>query len=67
VECSSPTSERSARCHLSELDLTRQRLVTLPREEMREAVLRGVEAPGQKREGCRSVISRCCFECLQIK
>jgi hypothetical protein len=26
----------------------------------------GVEAPGQKREDCRSVISRC-FECLQIK
>src|SRR6266478_3086554 len=28
VECSSPNSQRSARCHLSEMDLTRQRLVT---------------------------------------
>ena len=27
----------------------------------------GSEAPCQKREDCRSVISRCCFECLQIK
>jgi len=49
-----------------EMDLTRQRLVTFLRGEMCAAVLQGVEAPGQKREDCRSVISRC-FECLQIK
>jgi hypothetical protein len=34
VECSSPDSQRIAGCHLSEMDLTRQRLVTFPREEM---------------------------------
>ncbi len=67
MECSRPNSPRSARCHLSEVDLTRQRLVTLLREGMCAAVLQGVEAPGQEREDCRSVISRCCFECLQIK
>jgi hypothetical protein len=67
MECSSPNSQRSARCHLSEMDLTRQRLVTFLRVEMCAAVLQGVEAPGQKREDRRSVISRCCFECLQIK
>jgi hypothetical protein len=47
-------------------DLTRQRLVTFLREEMCAAVLQGMEAQGQKREDCRSVIGRC-FECLQIK
>ena len=41
---SSPNSQRSARCHLSEIDLTRQRLVTFLREEMCAAVLQGVEA-----------------------
>ena len=30
MECLSPNSQRSARCHLSEMDLTRQRLVTFP-------------------------------------
>jgi hypothetical protein len=50
VGCSSPNSQRSARCHLSEMDLTRQRLVTFPREEMRAVVLQGREAPGQKRK-----------------
>ena len=44
MECSSPNSQRSARCHLSEMDLTRQRLVTLLRGEMCAAVLQGVEA-----------------------
>jgi hypothetical protein len=39
VECSSPNSQRSARCHLSEMDLTRQRLVTFLRGEMCAAVL----------------------------
>ena len=48
-------------------DLTRQRLVTLLREEMCAAVLQGVEAAGQKREDWRSVVSQCCFEYLQIK
>ena len=67
MECSSSNSQRSAKCHLSEMELTRQRLVTFLRGEMCAAVLHGVEAPGQKREDCRSVISRCCFECLQIK
>jgi hypothetical protein len=56
VECSSPNSQRSARCHLSEMDLTRQRLVTFLREEMCAAVLQGVEAPDQKRKDWRSVI-----------
>src|SRR5882757_685595 len=67
AECSSPNSQRSARCHLSEMDLTRQRLVTFLREGMRAAVLQGVEAPGQKREDWRSVVSQRCFEYLQIK
>ena len=67
MECSRPSSQRSARCHLSEMDLTRQSLVTFLRGEVRAAVLQGVEVPGQKREDCRSVIDRCCFECLQIK
>ncbi len=53
--CSSPNSQRSARCHLSEMDLTRQRLVTFLREEMCVAVLQGVEAPGQKREDWQSL------------
>ncbi len=48
-------------------DLTRQRLVTFLREGMRAAVLQGVEAPGQKREDWRSVVSQWCFEYLQIK
>src|ERR1700690_2994967 len=47
VGCSSPNSQRSARCHLSEMDLTRQRLVTFLREEMCAAVLQGVKAPSQ--------------------
>jgi hypothetical protein len=34
MECSSPNSQRDARCHLSEMELTRQRLVTFLREEM---------------------------------
>jgi len=54
VGCSSPNSQR---CHLSEMYLTRQRLVTFLRDEMCAAVLQGVEAPGSKREDCRSVIS----------
>jgi hypothetical protein len=62
-----PNSQRSARCHLSEMDLTRQRLVTFLRGEMCEAVEQGVEARGRKREDRRSAISRYCFECLQIK
>ena len=65
--CLSPNSQLSAKCHLSEMDLTRQRLVTFLREEVCVAVLQGVEAPGQKWEDCRNVISRCCFECLPIK
>jgi hypothetical protein len=56
VECSSPGSQRSARCHLSETDLTRQRLVTFLLEEMRAAVLQEMGALGQKQEGWRSVI-----------
>ncbi len=48
-------------------DLTRQRLGTFLREAMCAAVLQGVEVAGQKREDCGSVISRCCFECSQIK
>ena len=67
MECSSPNSQRSARCHLSEMDLTRQRVVTFLRGEMCAAVLQGVEAPGQKREDWRSVVSQCCFEYLKIK
>jgi hypothetical protein len=67
VECSSQNSRRSARCHLSEMNLTRQRLVTFLRGEMCAAVQQGVEAPSRKREDCRSVIRRYCFECLQIK
>jgi len=67
VECSSPNSQRSAKCHSSEMDLTRQRLVTFLGEKMRTAVLQGVEAPGQKREDWRSVVSQWCFEYLQIK
>src|SRR5882724_10688016 len=43
VGCSSPNSQR---CHLSEMYLTRQRLVTFLRDEMCAAVLQGVEAPG---------------------
>src|SRR5712692_10963481 len=62
VECSSPDSQRSARCHLSEMDLTRQRLVTFLPGEMCAAARQGVEEPGQKLEDCRSVVSRC-FEC----
>ena len=41
--CSSPNSQRSARCYLSEMDLTRQRLVTFQRGEMCAAVLQGVK------------------------
>ena len=41
-----PNSQRSARCHLSEMNLTRQGLVTFLREEMREAVQLGVESRG---------------------
>jgi len=67
VGCLSPNSQLSAKCHLSEMDLTRQRLVTFLREEMCVAVLQGVEAPGQKRKDWRSVVSQCCFEYLQIK
>jgi len=48
-------------------DLTRQRLGTFLREAMCAAVLQGVEVAGQKREDCRSVVSQCCFEYLQIK
>jgi hypothetical protein len=48
VGCSSPNSQRRARCHLSEMGLTRQRLVTFLRGEMCAAVLQGVEEPGQK-------------------
>jgi hypothetical protein len=62
---SSPNSEWSARCHLSETELTRQRLGTFPREEMRSRAF-GLKAPGQKRKDRRSVISGY-FECLQIK
>src|SRR6267142_4414704 len=47
------------------MDLTRQRLVTFPRKEMRGRAA-GLEVLRQKREDWRSVISRC-FECLQIK
>jgi hypothetical protein len=32
MECSSSHSQRSARCHLGDMELTRQRLDTLPRE-----------------------------------
>ena len=67
MECSSPNSQRSARCHLSEMDLTRQRIVTFLREEMCVAVLQGAEALGQKRKDWRNVVSQCCFEYLQIK
>jgi len=39
-----PNSQRSARCHLSEMDVTRQRLITFLRVEMCGAVQQGVEA-----------------------
>ena len=42
------TAERKV--SFDEMDLTRQRLVTFPREEMREAELQGAEAPCQERE-----------------
>jgi len=48
VECSRPNSQRSARCHLSEMDLTRQRLVTFLREEMCAAVLQGSGSAGPR-------------------
>ena len=54
MECSSPNSQRDARCHLSEMELTRQRLVTFLREEMCAAVMQAVEAPGQKCGDCRA-------------
>jgi len=62
-------SKLAAECKVSfeRDDLTRQRLVTLLREEMCAAVLQGVEAAGQKREDWKSVVSQCCFEYLQIK
>jgi hypothetical protein len=50
VDCSSPHSKWSARCHLSEKDLTRQRLVTFLPQEIRPAVLQGVEAPATRRK-----------------
>ena len=53
MECPSGNLRRSAKCHLNELDLTRQRLVTFPRQEMREAALQEAEAPGQEREDWR--------------
>jgi len=40
MECSSRNSRRGARCHLSGMDLTRQRLVMFPRGGMYAAVLR---------------------------
>ncbi len=48
MECSRPNSQRSARCHLSEMDLTRQRLVTFLREEMCAAVLQGSGSAGPR-------------------
>jgi hypothetical protein len=48
------------------MDLTRQRLVTFPQKEMRVAVLQGVEAPGEEREDCRSVISFSTLSSLQV-
>ena len=39
-----PKLAAGARCHLSQMDLTRQRLVTFLRGEMCAAVLQGVEA-----------------------
>ena len=58
MECSSPHSHWSLRCHLSEMDLTRQRPVTFLRGEMCAAMLQGKEELGQERQDCRSVISR---------
>ncbi len=56
MECSSQNAQRSARCHSSEMDLTRQRLVTFLGEEMRAAVLQGVEAPGPE----AGRLEKCC-------
>jgi hypothetical protein len=60
VECSNSNSQPSARCHLSEMDLTRQRRVTFPREEMLEAYGRGWKArPRSGKRNAGVLFSHC--------
>jgi hypothetical protein len=63
VECSSPDSQLSARCHLGGMDLTRQRLVTLLRGEMCAA---GSGGTGPE-AGRLSKYYETALKCLQIK
>ncbi len=53
-----PKLATDCKVSLSEMELTRQRLVTFLRGQMCAALLQEVEAPDRKREDCRSVISR---------
>ena len=62
-----PNSQRSVRCHLSEMDLTRQRLVTFLREEMCAAAAAGSGSAGPRSGRTGKVLSAGAAECLQIK